>query len=167
MTLSAWYLALIPAAGLFGLAAGWWLRGMAAERREFDARIAAAEQRIEARQAPRHARIQPRTDPIGDYEQRLNASAARHPAGKKRLVTTSADLAPVIVPEPDTRIPMQPQAARTSGDGTVTMPVLTDTGELRAMGDAIMTRIREDEIEWAHEFRERCEADRKELIPHD
>lgn len=183
MTLFAWYLVLVAVTGLFGLAMGWWLRGLGAERREFDAQIEAHEQVLAARRAPRHAVGQPRAWPV-PLPAPLAVDDTQAPGGamltgespvaalrscmkQSRLVTTSADLAPVIVPQPGTRIPMQPQAARTSGDGTVTMPVLTDTGELRAMGDAIMARIREGEIEWAHEFHAQCEADRKELIPND
>lgn len=184
-----WYLVLVAVTGLLGLAMGWWLRGAATERREYDAQIEAHEQVLATRRAPRHAVGQPRAWPVplpaplnvdgatavsaeGGAATGAQRSTDRSPrVGTRpsprppRLVTTSADIAPVIVPQPGTRIPMHPQAARTSGDGTVTMPKLTDTGELRAMGDAIIAKIREGEIEWAHAFRERCEADRKEILP--
>lgn len=81
---------------------------------------------------------------------------------RRRVATTVADLAPVVVPEPGTLIPFRPQPARTSGAGTQTMPRLTDTGELRALADTWAEKTRREQAVWAHEYAARCEADRQE-----
>lgn len=71
-----------------------------------------------------------------------------HPGPKPRVVTTADDLAPVIIPRGATIIPWQPQPGRTSGTGTVAMPALTATGEMRAVTDAFIELIEAREAEY-------------------
>lgn len=66
--------------------------------------------------------------------------AARWP--RRYRVTTAADIAPVVLPEPGS---YPPQPGRDSGDGTLTFPKirleLATTGEIRAIGDEMVAAI--------------------------
>jgi hypothetical protein len=100
-------------------------------------------------------RRQARSDPPAEwYAPPPPCPPAQRPREARRIVTTAAGIPPVIVPRPGVRIPLSPQAGRDSGAGTVTMPRLTDTGELRALrdrADEFIARMRADDANWRHE----------------
>lgn len=157
-----------------GMVAGYLTGRAARERALFDAQIAGFEKQITANRAPKHAARSPREtpggamvpgespgqppthrpvkqhppaprlarDPGGPWYQRTPAPGTSPPA-----VTTAADIAPVFLPAPGVTIPLRPQPGRDSGDGTATMPKLTDTGELRAIterADEFIARLQRD-----------------------
>ena len=156
-----------------GMLTGHLLARGARARALFDAQIAAFEQRIERNRAPKHAARSPRGTPGGAMVPGENPGQPathrpvkqRPPAPSRNLTrdpggpwywrhpspgtpppaaVTAADIAPVFYTEPGTRIPVHPQPARDSGDGTITMGKITDTGELRAIterADAIIAGL--------------------------
>lgn len=65
------------------------------------------------------------------------ARALRPPEPRRpqRIVTTAADIAPVIYPVPGTSIPVRPQPAADPARRTAAMAALTDTGWMRAIED--------------------------------
>ena len=76
--------------------------------------------------------------------------AAVPPPPRRRVVTTAAgDRVPVtVVPVGPASVPMRPQPGRDSGPGTVTMPALTDTGEIRAVSAAYIAQVEQQEEAW-------------------
>lgn len=167
-----------------GFTAGWLACAWRAERRKFDAQIEGYEKKLAgryARQADRPGSRSAGADAavpvapvMADHRDRRVASdhTYPHPAsppgaavGRRnrvpRDVVTAADLAPVFVPEPGVSVPFRPQPAPDPARDTMTLPrLLTDTGEMRAAGDLLIARMREDQAAWEASFHAECEADR-------
>lgn len=164
-----------------GMLTGYLLARGARERAVFDAQIAGFERQITANRAPKHAARSPRGTPGGamvagespgqppthrPVKQRPPAPSrrlARDPGGPwywkhpspgtpPRAVTTAADIAPVFWPRPGTTVPMRPQPGRDSGDGTTTLPKITDTGDLRAITEEFITRIQQEGARYREEW---------------
>ena len=161
-----WLLLSMAVCLVLGAWFGWFLRGAVDERQAYDEEIEKHEATLAARQAPRHAAAKPREfpAPAGNPPQVLRTRAQ-----SKRLVTTAGDIAPVIIPQPGTRIPMRPQPSPEPSHDTVTFPKVViapdkirDTGELRAIGAAWEEKTRREQAVWSHEYHQRCEADRQE-----
>ena len=160
-----------------GMVTGYLLDRGHRARALFDAQIAGFERRIESNRAPKHAARSPRETPGpdtgpatpsgGTHENHARTARpalaparrlARDPGGPwywrhpspgtpPAAAITAADIAPVFYPAPGTSVPMRPQPARDSGDGTTTMPKITDTGELRAIterADEFIARLQRD-----------------------
>lgn len=79
---------------------------------------------------------------------RLKPAAAGSVPRPRLVVTAAGGLAPVIVPLGAAAIPWRPQPGRTSGTGTERLPKLTDTGEIRAIGAAVVAEIEAQEEAW-------------------
>lgn len=110
--------------------------------------------------APRHAATAARKTPDSPGQHgtpppqpAVVQTSARRPWIIRVDAVTAADIRPVAMPRPTDLI--RPQPGRDSGPGTITMPRLPSTrvqlttattGEIRAVGDAIVSRIESGEL---------------------
>lgn len=140
---------------------GWLWHAALVKRREFSAQLDTYRHA-----APRHARTQPPTGPlpaparVHGPNPPIPGRASRTPQ-PRRMVTTAADIPPVVWPQPGTRVPLRPQPPRTSGAGTVTMPRIP----IRAAVQTVLDSMAMDELAWRREYLQQCETDRKALLP--
>ena len=77
--------------------------------------------------------------------------APKRPA--RRVVTTAADIAPVIVPVGAATIPITPRPSPYP-DGTVPLRKLTDTGEMAAITNERIHLMRADQAAWLARYRQ-------------
>jgi hypothetical protein len=139
---------------LLVFALGWLAKVVQDDRRQFDAELDAVEKRpaaAEKRPPPRHAVTRPRTG-TGVWPPHIDTLNYGDRSKLRELVTTAADIAPVFLPEPGTRIPLTPQPSPApSGDATTgTLPRIkldtASTGEIRAVGAELVRQIESGEL---------------------